>query len=162
MPVANIPLLDYMIDYLSDNNIEEVYILCTIFHKEISEYIKKQRYKSYKNLKITSIMCKGASSPCGALRSLLENYVDSPLVSEDFVVLRGDMITNVPLEKAIKEHMERKAKNIKCMITKTFVQMCHANRLRTQEDDILVVTDPGEKLIVQYNQFHSFLFLDLK
>jgi len=156
MPVASIPMIDYLIDYLSDNNMEEVYILCTVHAQKISEYVKSQHYKSSRNLKINIVQCKEATSAGSALRSLLESHGDSPLLSEDFVVLRGDVITNMPLEKAIKEHLERKAKSQdKWMVTKTFVRMCHGNRLRGNDDDILLVTDPDSKLIVQYNKLHG-------
>ncbi len=162
MPVAGIPMLDYLIDYLSDNNIEQVYILCTIHSQRITEYVKSQHYKSYRNLKIHTVACKGATSVGAALRSFLEHYVDTPIVRDDFIVLRGDVITNVPLDRAIKEHIERKAKNDKCMVTKTFVRMCHANRLRTQEDDTVVLAEPSSKLLLQYQKLKGEEKINLK
>jgi len=162
MPVANIPIIDYLISYLSDNNIEEIYILCTDNKQAIDDYLKKQSYRSFRKLKVTTVPCKKATSVGSALRSLLDSFSDKPLISEDFIVLRGDVITNMTLDKAVKEHIERKTLNDKCMLTKTFVRMSYGNRLRAQEDDILVVTDPKTKFLAQYHKFHGDTKLQLK
>eukprot|EP00826_Nyctotherus_ovalis_P053995 TRINITY_DN7050_c0_g2_i2.p1 TRINITY_DN7050_c0_g2~~TRINITY_DN7050_c0_g2_i2.p1 ORF type:complete len:668 (+),score=207.12 TRINITY_DN7050_c0_g2_i2:171-2174(+) len=162
MPVANIPIIEYLINYLSDNNIEEVYILCTEHRQLIDDYLKKQKYRSLRKIMVTTASCENALSVGAALRSLLDTFAGKPLISEDFIVLRGDIITNMTLDKAVKEHLERKSLNDKCMMTKTFVRMCYGNRLRTQEDDLLVLTDPKSKLIVQYQKLRGESKVQLK
>ncbi len=152
IPIANIPLLEYLIDYLLDNNIEELFILYTVRNEKLIEHVRSQHYKSKCNLKIHLINCMTANSVGAALRLMADSReFQAHCVDQDFVVLRGDIVTNVPLENAIKAHLERKAANKKCWITKTFITMCHSNRLRAREDDIVLVTDPSEKLLLQYN-----------
>ena len=156
MPVANIPMIEYLIDYLLDNNIEELYILYTVHGDKLNEHIRSQHYRSNRSLKIHMINCKDANSVGAALRIMADSRgVEAGGFDQDFVVLRGDIITNVPLESAMRAHLERKAANKKCLVTKTFVKMCHANRLRIRDDDIVLVTDPNQMLLLQYHTLHG-------
>ena len=79
------------------NNVKEIIIASRHHREQINALAKKQGYK----VKIKAVGIKQDALNFGdALREVAEMQI----IKDDFVVVRGDMITNINFEDALKMH----------------------------------------------------------
>ena len=99
MPIANVPHIHYVIEFLLMNEVKEIIIAtCKNSRTLVDQFVKKQNYKGAR-IKVVAITT-GALSFGDALREVAE----MSLIKDDFIVVRGDIITNIVLEDAFKMH----------------------------------------------------------
>ena len=150
MPLCNISIIEFAIDFLISNNIQEIFIICTKFKKSIESFILRQRIRE---AKIRIIELENVESEGDILREIdLLN-----IINRDFIVINGDIITNIDLQTAIEEHSERRAndKEKKCLVTKVLLKTARTNRVKSHEDDIIIYTCPDTHEIFRYENVYS-------
>ena len=95
-PVANVPNLHYIIEFLIINKVKEI-IIASRYHRDKIAGLDK----SYNKIKIRAIGIKPDAASFGdAMREVAENH----LIKDDFIVVRGDIITNIDFQDALKMH----------------------------------------------------------
>ena len=80
------------------NKVKEI-IIATGYHRQkIQAYVKNQGYKS---VKITTVGIKQEAESFG---DALREVADMHIIKDDFILVRGDIITNINLQDALKMH----------------------------------------------------------
>ena len=91
--INNTPLIEWTINYLKKFGIKDI-IFCTGYRsKQIEEYLNK---KNNFNCKIEFSIEKGALGTGGAIKKAAKKITE-----KSFIVVNGDIITNVNLKKII-------------------------------------------------------------
>lgn len=109
-PFAGATILDYALSNLYHHGIEEVIVYCTCHASKIRGHLEKNWSQK---LKIVTIASDTATSVGDALRDL-----DSKdLIRSDFVLLHGDLLSNVNLKKHLLDHKKMREKNKSCIMT---------------------------------------------
>lgn len=109
-PFAGATILDYALTNLHYHGIDEVIVYCTAHASKIRAHLER---KWSQRLKVITIASDTASSVGDALRDL-----DSKdLIRSDFVLLHGDLLTNVNLKKLLLDHKKLREKNKSCIMT---------------------------------------------
>eukprot|EP01042_Synura_sphagnicola_P011990 gene11990-15278_t len=68
LPLANVPMLDYTIEFLSQNGVEEIFIFCVWHADQVEEYIRNSRWNDIVTTQwISSSSCSSAGD---ALREI--------------------------------------------------------------------------------------------
>jgi translation initiation factor eIF-2B subunit epsilon len=100
-PLNNVTLLDYAMDFLAGNGVEEVYVVCTndALEKDLAE---NQAWQG--RLEVTCIKDTSLTNAGDALRELYKRNV---VQSDPFLLLFGDVVTNMDLTKAMEDHKIR-------------------------------------------------------
>ncbi len=64
-------------------------------------------------------------------------------IKEEFILVRGDLITNADIQGALKEHYRVKAedKEKKLILTKLFVKVPFSNPIRSPQQEIILMLD---------------------
>lgn len=158
LPVANVPVLHYVIEFLLINQVKEIIIVTGRHRKEIQNFVREQEYK--KHVKIDVKQIKPESESLGdALRETSELHC----MKDEFLVVRGDIITNINLQEALKMHwtvkaMESQSDNVKTafrknktIMTKLFVRQSNLSKLRNPNTDIMLMLDSQTKEIYKYH-----------
>lgn len=83
---------------------------------------------NYKGVKINVITLESSSNFGDALREI--NQLQT--IKNDFVLVRGDIITNANIQEALKEHYRLKNddKEKKLILTKLFINIPFSNPIR--------------------------------
>ena len=104
LPLGNIPILEYMIDFLMSNSIKEIIICAKKNNRSLETYLKKHHKKSKNFIKLIT------SDEFTDMGDCLRKISAEKLISttEDFVLIRGLIVTNIDLEKAINFHKKKK------------------------------------------------------
>ena len=89
------PLIQYSINYLKKFGINEIIICSGYKSKQIQNFLKKK--KNF-GCKIEYSVDKNPLGTAGAIRNVIKNLSD-----ESFLVINGDIITNIDLKKILKK-----------------------------------------------------------
>ena len=94
IPINNIPLIVRSIKYLKKFGINEIVVCSGYKAKQIELYLKKN--KNF-GCKIEHSVEKTPLGTGGAIKKAIKNLVDN-----SFIVINGDVVTNINLKKILK------------------------------------------------------------
>tara|TARA_B100001013_G_C24477388_1_gene389874 strand:- start:2 stop:688 length:687 start_codon:yes stop_codon:yes gene_type:complete len=95
IPINKKPLIQYTINYLKKFGINEIIICSGYKSKQIQNFLKKK--KNF-GCKIEYSVEKNPLGTAGAIKNAIKNLSD-----ESFLVINGDIITNIDLRKILKK-----------------------------------------------------------
>lgn len=114
LPLVNVPLLDYTLEWLSMNRIEECYVFCCAHADQIEAYLEANRRAGrHRKMRVMPIISTNCMSMGDALRFL--DHKD--ILKTDFVLVSGDVITNVRLLHVLEAHRRRRAADKSAIMT---------------------------------------------
>ncbi|KAI4809906.1 hypothetical protein KUCAC02_018761 [Chaenocephalus aceratus] len=124
LPLGNVAMIDYTLEFLTSTGVQETFVFCCWMACEIKEHLMKSKDVDAKSL----------------LRS-------------DFVLVYGDVVSNIDLSQAVQEHRHRRKveKNISVM-TMVFKESSPGHRSRCEEDDVIVAVDSKSQRILHYQR----------
>ena len=126
LPLVNVPMLEYTLEWLSSCGVDEVFVFCSSHAKQIREYLvgsanwtvqsdageASPARKLHKKPMIHIIADETATSAGDALRELDRQGV---ITTDPFVLVSGDVISNINLKRVVQLHKNRRKKD-KCAI----------------------------------------------
>jgi len=101
VPVLNIPFLEHVIRYLSKHQIKDIILAQGYLAQPIEDYLGDG---SQLGVKLNYVMEDTPLGTAGAVKNA-EKYLD-----ETFLMLNGDIFTDLNITAMIEHHLERKAK----------------------------------------------------
>ena len=101
VPVLNIPFLEYVIRYLSKHQIKDIILAQGYLAQPIEDYLGDG---SQLGVKLNYVVEDTPLGTAGAVKNA-EKYLD-----ETFLMLNGDIFTDLDITAMIEHHLERKAK----------------------------------------------------
>lgn len=135
IPVCNIPMIEYAIQFLLMNKIRHLIVFCTSFKTKIDDYFKKYRSKEVLSLQVVS------SDDCKSVGDALRELKDMQLVQGDFVLMHCETIANFNILPALQLHFSKKGKREDGKInvlTKIYRKIGVNDPLRTELDDAVI------------------------
>lgn len=105
---------------------------------------------------------KKISSSANSIGDALREVHQMSIMRDDFIVVRGDIITNIDLTESLKMHYIAKAledkkenqttdtRKNRTILTKLFVKQSDINPLRDPSTDIMLMLDSQTKEIYKY------------
>mmetsp|Transcript_9067 Transcript_9067/g.16578 ORF Transcript_9067/g.16578 Transcript_9067/m.16578 type:complete len:905 (-) Transcript_9067:54-2768(-) len=138
-PLNNVPLLHHTIDFLQGSGVEELFLLCSSGADALEEYIRSYAGGKANNkqqgdngsdsaatggggskmtwsskLTITTLRFTDCTNAGDALRELDRRNV---IKSDPFILMQGDVVTNVDLREAMEGHKVRRKKDNTAIMT---------------------------------------------
>ncbi len=101
VPVLNIPFIEHVIRYLSKHQIKDIILAQGYLAQPIEDYLGDG---SQLGVKLNYVVEDTPLGTAGAVKNA-ERYLD-----ETFLMLNGDIFTDLDITAMIKHHLERKAK----------------------------------------------------
>mmetsp|Transcript_18544 Transcript_18544/g.23882 ORF Transcript_18544/g.23882 Transcript_18544/m.23882 type:complete len:415 (-) Transcript_18544:1310-2554(-) len=144
-PLNNVTLIDYAFDFLAGAGVEEVFVVCV--SDEVEAYVRENSW----SMAISVIKDTSLTNAGDALRELDRRDL---VKSNPFVLLFGDVVTNVNLTGAIQAHKDRHKKDRSNMMTLLFKQVGASDltpsslaysSIRASSEDLVVGLDPSQE-----------------
>ncbi|KAM0268073.1 hypothetical protein ACHAQH_010059 [Verticillium albo-atrum] len=155
LPLANTPLIEYTLEFLAMNGVQEVHIYPGAHGEQLEDYINRSRWSTSSNkspfANLSFIRVSDARSVGDFLRDLDgRGYIDG-----DFVLVHGDLVSNISLDKALTAHKARKeasATNIMTVVLRSGGDDEH----RTKANGITptFVIDSKTRRCLHYDESH--------
>ncbi len=120
-------------------------MFCCSHSKQIKEHLEKSRWnKKTSPVKIRTIV----SEDCPSVGDALRNIDSQALIRSDFVLVSGDLVSNMDLREVIAKHKKRREKDKMTVMTNVYKRAHPGHRTRSNEDDVLVVTNSSTERVV--------------
>uniref|UniRef100_K3WCE3 Translation initiation factor eIF2B subunit epsilon n=1 Tax=Globisporangium ultimum (strain ATCC 200006 / CBS 805.95 / DAOM BR144) TaxID=431595 RepID=K3WCE3_GLOUD len=148
LPLANVPMLEYALEFLVSSGVKEVILFCTNHVEQIEAFVREKSQVA----KRISVQCLSSPTCITAGDALREIDRQQLIQSNPFVLMSGDVVANVDLPAAIEEHKVRKKKDSSCMMTSIFkeIQPNFSTNIRPLNDELIVGIDSTTSQIVLY------------
>lgn len=152
LPLADVPLLEYTLDFLAKAKVNEVYLMCCSHADQIQEYINTSKWSSKQSpFTITTIMSLESKSVGDSMRDL----DNRGLITGDFLLVSGDVVTNMDFAKAHQIHKNRKLVDKDQIVTMILTQASPLHRTRSPADPLTFFIDKKTSRCVYYQQSSS-------
>lgn len=138
LPLVNRPLIDYTVEFLAVSGVEEIFVYCCAHSDQLKEHLAQSRWnKPGSPVRLHTIIAEDCPSVGDALRD-----IDSQaLIRSDFVLVSGDLVSNMELREVINKHKQLKQTDKMTVMTNVYKKAAPGHRTRSVEDDVLVATN---------------------
>ena len=141
LPLVNRPLIDYTIDFLAASGVKQIFVYCSSHAGMIKSHLEKSKLsKPNSPVQLTVMM----SENCYSLGDAMRDIDSQSLIRSDFILVSGDLVSNMKLNELIVEHKERRKKDKMSVMTVVYKKASPDHRTRSKEDDILVAFNSSD------------------
>ncbi|EFJ50987.1 hypothetical protein VOLCADRAFT_57555, partial [Volvox carteri f. nagariensis] len=121
LPLVNVPMIEYALEWLAMNNIEETFVFCCAHADLIKRYLSESKWAYSKDMKVTPIVSTNCLSAGEALRLIDQR----DLIKGDFVLCSADIVSNMKLAPMLEAHRARRAADKNAIMTLVSVRVSH-------------------------------------
>ncbi|KAK1232011.1 translation initiation factor eIF-2B epsilon subunit, GEF [Marasmius sp. AFHP31] len=148
LPICNAPLLDWTFESLALAGVQEIFVICRSHAEQVKQTIAESRWsKPGSGIKIVPIMtAKETFSPGDALRDVYTRG----LVTGDFVLVHGDLVSNIRVDEVVRVHKERKKVDRDAIMTIVVKECGGGGRTRSKGDSSVFVLDSEASECLHY------------
>jgi translation initiation factor eIF-2B subunit epsilon len=149
LPLANTPLIEYTFEFLANAGVEEVFVYCGAHREQVEEYINGSKWSAQSSPFSKLELIQSTSHSIGdAMRDL-----DSrSLLVGDFLLVYGDVVSNLPLEGALAAHRARRAKDKNAIMTMVLREAGTNHRTKARGTSPVFVVDPTKDRCLHFEQ----------
>jgi len=117
-PLNNVAMLDYSIEFLAGSGVEELFVFCATGGDAVEAYVEKSDWTS--SIKVRCVKDSSVTNAGDALRALDKLGL---IVSDPFILMHGDVVTNTDITPVLREHKDRRKKDSSAIMTVLFKQV---------------------------------------
>uniref|UniRef100_A0A671XZT7 Translation initiation factor eIF2B subunit epsilon n=1 Tax=Sparus aurata TaxID=8175 RepID=A0A671XZT7_SPAAU len=150
LPLGNVAMIDYTLEFLTSTGVQETFVFCCWMASKIKEHLLKSKWCRPTSPNTVHII---TSEMYRSLGDVLRDVDAKSLVRSDFVLVYGDVVSNVDISQALQEHRHRRKmdKNISVM-TMICKESSPGHKSRCEEDDVIVAMDSRSQRILHYHK----------
>uniref|UniRef100_A0A671RFJ7 Translation initiation factor eIF2B subunit epsilon n=1 Tax=Sinocyclocheilus anshuiensis TaxID=1608454 RepID=A0A671RFJ7_9TELE len=150
LPLANVSMIDYTLEFLTSTGVQETFVFCCWMSSKIKEHLQKSKWCRPTSPNVVHVI---TSDLYRSLGDVLRDVDAKALVRSDFLLVYGDVVSNIDVSQALQEHRQRRKmeKNISVM-TMIFKESPPGHKTRCEDDDIIVAMDSKSKRILHYQR----------
>ncbi|KAJ8270441.1 hypothetical protein GJAV_G00114740 [Gymnothorax javanicus] len=153
LPLANVAMVDYTLEFLTSTGVRETFVFCCWMSNKIKEHLLNSKWCRSTSPNTVHII---TSDLYRSLGDVLRDVDAKNLVRSDFLLVYGDVVSNIDVTQALLEHRNRRKieKNISVM-TMIFKESSPGHMSRCEEDDVIVAMDSKTKRVLHYQKTHG-------
>ncbi|TAQ89846.1 hypothetical protein B7494_g1807 [Chlorociboria aeruginascens] len=157
LPLANTPLIEYTLEFLAMSGVTQIYVYCGAHTEEIERYIRASKWHQSSSKSTASpfefveIVKTTARSVGDALRDLDAR----DLITGDFLLVHGDLVSNLPIDAALAAHRARRIADKNAIMT-MILRSAGSGSHRTKSQGVtpVFVIDPTKNRCLHYEEMH--------
>lgn len=149
LPLVNCTLLDYTVDFLVSSGVKEIYVFCSYHVEQILNFIKDPVWQGKHS---TCSFHPVRSEGCMSLGDALREIDRRASIKSDFILVHGDLVSNIKLDKILKEHKERRQKSKSSIMTMVYKSASPDHRTRCKEEDVFLAIDSSSNRILHWEK----------
>ncbi|EAA30360.1 nucleotide-diphospho-sugar transferase [Neurospora crassa] len=157
LPLVNVPVIEYTLEYLASNGVQEVFIYCGAHSEDVETYIHdSDRWSPESNLCPFSSVDFIRVSDASSIGDFLRDLDKRSLISGDFILIHGDVVANIPLDGILARHRARREANRDACMTIVLRSTGDSPHRTAKARGItpVFVVDPTNGRCLQYEEMH--------
>ncbi|XP_075426996.1 translation initiation factor eIF2B subunit epsilon isoform X2 [Ascaphus truei] len=150
LPLANVALIDYTLEFLTATGVQETFVFCCWMADQIKEHLRNSKWCRPTSSNVVRVV---TSDLYRSLGDVLRDVDAKSLLRSDFLLVTGDVVSNINIEAALEEHRTRRKlfKNVSVM-TMILKESSPGHRTRCLEDDVIIAVDSKTKRVLLYQK----------
>ncbi|KAL8794532.1 MAG: hypothetical protein Q9195_002867 [Heterodermia aff. obscurata] len=149
LPLANTPLIEYTLDFLASAGVRDVFICCGLHTDQVEEYINNSRWKLGSSPFQTLLLLK---SPAASVGDVMRDLNERDLITRDFLLVSGDVVSNMALEPILNKHRARREKDKNAIMTMVLREVGLDHRIKSKGRKPIFVIDPKNERCLHYEE----------
>ncbi|KAJ5232053.1 hypothetical protein N7468_005009 [Penicillium chermesinum] len=137
LPLANTPIIEYTLEFLANAGVEDVFSLCRSPLRPVGEIYQQLTFLKSNSTSVGDVM-----------RDLDGKH----LITGDFIVVSGDVISNLPIEAALTKHRSRRAADKNAIMTMVLREAGRNHRTKSSSVSPVFVIDPTKDRCLHYEE----------
>lgn len=148
LPVCNATLLDWTFESLVLAGVQEIFVICRSYPEQVKQAIRASKWSEpMAGIKIVPIITsKECFTPGDALRDIYTHGI----IKTDFVLVMGDLVSNVRIDEVVRIHKERRKVNKDAIMTMVVKESGAVHRTRSRADYGIFVLDSQTSQCLHY------------
>lgn len=114
LPLLNTPLIEYTLEFLANAGVHEVYLYAGAHVDQVETYINASKWKFATSPFRKFVFLRTIAASVG---DVLRDLDQKDLMAGDFLCVSGDIVSNFPIDEALKRHKERREKDKNAIMT---------------------------------------------
>ncbi|CAL1538753.1 unnamed protein product [Lymnaea stagnalis] len=153
LPLVNIPLLDYTLEALAISGVKDVFVFCCHLGEQVREHIRQSKWQEGgSQMTVTALMLDS----CRSMGDVLREIDAKSLIRSDFILISGDIVSNMDISLVVKEHKERThGKDKSSVMTMVYKVALPGHRSRSKEDAMLLIEEGETKRLLHFEKSHD-------
>ncbi|XP_054624151.1 translation initiation factor eIF-2B subunit epsilon [Dunckerocampus dactyliophorus] len=153
LPLGNVAMIDYTLEFLTSTGVQETFVFCCWMASKVKEHLLKSKWCRPTSPNTVHII---TSDLYRSLGDVLRDVDAKSLIRSDFLLVYGDVVSNIDISQALLEHRQRRKidKNISVM-TMLFKESSPGHKSRCEEDDLVVALDSKSQRVLHYHKTHG-------
>ncbi|PKY07353.1 putative translation initiation factor eif-2b epsilon subunit [Aspergillus campestris IBT 28561] len=149
LPLANTPLLEYTFEFLANAGVEEVFLYGGAHSDKLEKYINASKWRASSSPFTKLTFLKSTSTSVG---DVMRDLDGKHLITGDFIVVSGDVISNLPIEGALTAHRTRRAADKNAIMTMILREAGRNHRTKSSSEMPIFVIDPTKDRCLHYEE----------
>ncbi|KAL5333042.1 nucleotide-diphospho-sugar transferase [Aspergillus crustosus] len=149
LPLANTPLIEYTFEFLANAGVEEVFLYGGAHSDQLEAYINASKWRAPSSPFKQFTFLKSTSTSVG---DVMRDLDGKHLVTGDFLVVSGDVISNLPIEGALTQHRARRQVDKNAIMTMILRQVGRNHRTKASSVSPIFVVDPTKDRCLHYEE----------
>uniref|UniRef100_A0A452TK52 Translation initiation factor eIF2B subunit epsilon n=1 Tax=Ursus maritimus TaxID=29073 RepID=A0A452TK52_URSMA len=150
LPLANVALIDYTLEFLTATGVQETFVFCCWKAAQIKEHLLKSKWCRPTSLNVVRII---TSELYRSLGDVLRDVDAKALVRSDFLLVYGDVVSNINITRALEEHrLRRKLEKNVSVMTMIFKESSPSHPTRCHEDNVVVAVDSATNRVLHFQK----------
>ncbi|MCJ1420618.1 hypothetical protein MMC32_006976 [Xylographa parallela] len=149
LPLANTPLIEYTLEFLANAGVEDIFIYCGAHTEQVEQYINASKWKlSTSPFRTLTLLRSTATSVGDAMRDLDKR----DLITGDFLLVSGDVVSNLAIEPALAKHRSRREKDKNAIMTMVLREAGIEHRTKSRGRRPVFIIDPKKERCLHYEE----------
>ncbi|NP_001403931.1 translation initiation factor eIF2B subunit epsilon isoform 2 [Mus musculus] len=150
LPLANVALIDYTLEFLTATGVQETFVFCCWKAAQIKEHLQKSKWCHPTSPNVVRII---TSELYRSLGDVLRDVDAKALVRSDFLLIYGDVISNINICRALEEHrLRRKLEKNVSVMTMVFKESSPSHPTRCHEDNVVMAVDSATNRVLHFQK----------
>ncbi|KAJ7046683.1 nucleotide-diphospho-sugar transferase [Mycena alexandri] len=154
LPICNATLLDWTFESLALAGVQEIFVICRSHAEQVKNAIKESKWsRPGSGIKIVPIMTAKETFSAG---DAMRDVYTRGLVTSDFVLVMGDLVSNIRIDEVVRVHKERRKTNKDAIMTMVVKESGASHRTRPQGDSAVFVLDSETSECLHYEPVSAY------
>jgi translation initiation factor eIF-2B subunit epsilon len=149
LPLANTPLIEYTLEFLANAGVEEVFLYGGAHSDKLERYINASKWRALSSPFKKFTFLKSTSTSVG---DVMRDLDGKHLITGDFIVVSGDVISNLPIEGALATHRARREADKNAIMTMVLREAGLNHRTKSSSVSPVFVIDPTKDRCLHYEE----------
>ncbi|XP_041972890.1 translation initiation factor eIF-2B subunit epsilon [Aricia agestis] len=154
LPIAGVPLIEYVLDSLNTGGVAEVYLFCCYDGPKIKEYIKKRKQEKATWSLMLDVQII-TSDTCQTMGDVMREVDAAAILRGYFILLGVNTITNVNFASLLEQHKLLCKKDKGAAMTLVYKEVSWKHPLIKNDTSILLAANSTTKKILLHKKYKS-------